>query len=76
MSKIEREKLDILLENIKTDFKYFRISERDKFDHIIGICKLQQTVIKALVERAFEPATERKTTLFPIKNGKVEETKK
>ncbi len=73
MDKIERKKLDILLENIKLDFKYFGISERDKFDHIIGICKLQQTIIEALVQRAFEPAKVRKNTLWPIENEKVQE---
>lgn len=73
MDKIERKKLDILLEDIKLDFKYFGISERDKFKHIIGICKLQQTLIEALVQRAFEPAKERKNTLWPIKNEKVQE---
>ena len=49
MDKIQQKKIELLIQDIKLDFKYFDIAEQ-KLDRIIGICKQQQSIIEALVE--------------------------
>ena len=65
MDKIQQKKIELLIQDIKLDFKYFDIQEQ-KLDRIIGICKQQQTIIEALVERAFKQS-DKKEPLQKIK---------
>jgi len=53
MDKIQQKKIELLIQDIKLDFKYFDIAEQ-KLDRIIGICKQQQSIIEALVKIALE----------------------
>ena len=60
MDKIQQEKIELLIQDIKLDFKYFDIQEQ-KLDRIIGICKQQQSIIEALVKIALEQQQQQET---------------
>lgn len=59
MDEIQQKKIELLIQDIKVDFKYFDIADQ-KLDRILGICKQQQSIIEALVKILFEQQQETK----------------